>query len=191
MLRKISVTGAIVLAAAGTVTMGTASAAPQAKCWVGSWKVTSASVHADDTRKKTRFSVRGGAGIKVKLARNGRMAYDFTGSKPLRGTGAYNGIPAKASISLSRKLTASSKITGSKKGTISVKVGSIRGNAVLKLTTPVPVTLGLASAAKKGASLGVVPIKATYTCAGGTGRIRQSYKKGSLTTVSDWRLRRA
>jgi len=193
MLRKISVTVALVLAAAGTAATGSASAATTAKpkCWVGSWKVTSASVYASDTKKGAKFTVKGGAGIKVKLAKNGKMTYDFTGSKPLTGTGTYKGIPAKASLSVTKKLTASSKITGAKKGTISAKVGSIKGNAVLRLTSPIALTIGLASAAKKGADLGVLPIKATYTCAGKTGKIHQAYKKGTLTTLSDWKLRRA
>jgi hypothetical protein len=192
MLRKTSMTGAIVLAAAGTVTMGSASAATQAnKCWVGSWKVTTASVSAANTSKGVKFSVKGGAGIKVKLAKNGRMAYDFTGSKPLTGSGTYKGIPTKASLTVTKKLTANSKITGDRRGTISAKVGSIKGNAVLKLTSPIGVTIGLASAAKKGADLGVLPIKASYTCSGKTGRIHQAYHKGAITTVSDWKLRRA
>lgn len=191
MLRKISMTGAIVLAATGAVTMGSASAATKAKCWVGSWTVTTASVSAANTAKGVKFTVRGGAGIKVKLAKNGKMAYDFTGSKPLTGTGTYKGVPTKASLTVSKKLTAASKITGSGKGTISAKVGSIKGNAVLTLTSPVVLTIGLASAAKKGADLGVLPIKATYTCSGKTGTIHQAYKKGAITTLSNWRLRRA
>ncbi|GAA3224839.1 hypothetical protein [Actinocorallia longicatena] len=192
MVRIMSVAGAIVVAMAGTAAMGSAaSAAPKAKCWVGSWKVTTATVYVKDTKKAAEFTVKGGAGIKVKLAKTGKMSYDFTGSKPLKGTGTVSGVPTSASVTLTRKLTASSKITGSTKGKITAKVSSVKGNALLKLTSPFTTTLNIAKAAKKGAELGLLPIKATYTCSGRTGTIQQKYTKGATTTKSTWKLRRS
>lgn len=197
MLRKISVAGAVVLTMAGAVTVGTASAAsaaPKAKCWVGSWKVTGAKVKIDDVPKKLHVTASGGAGAKVKLAKNGTVSYDFNSSKGITGKGTAGPIPTSVTVKLSKKLTVPGKVAGSAKGAFTGIVSKAKGDAVavVKVTTPpLTIKLNLASAAKKGTDFGVVPRKATYTCSGKNLTLHQKVVSKGITTVSDWKLKRS
>ncbi|MEO5875731.1 MAG: hypothetical protein ABIS86_06770 [Streptosporangiaceae bacterium] len=197
MLRKISVAGAVVLTMAGVVTVGTASAAsaaPKAKCWVGSWKVTTAKVKIDDVKKNLHVIAVGGAGAKVKLAKNGTAYYNFTGSKGITGKGLAGGLTTSVTVKLSKKLTVPGKLAGSKKGKFTGKVAKAKGDAVATVKVSLPpltIKLALAKAAKSGGDYGVVPKKATYTCSGKNLTFHQKSVAKGITTVSDWKLKRS
>jgi hypothetical protein len=197
MLRKISVAGAVVLTMAGAATIGTAtaaSAAPKAKCWVGSWKVTGAKVKIDDVPKNLHVTATGGAGAKVKLAKNGTATYDFNGSKGISGKGTAGPIPTSVTVTLSKKLTVPGKLAGSKKGKFTGTVSKAKGDAVanVKVTAPpLSISLKLAKAAKEGSDFGVVPRSASYTCSGKNLTLHQKVVSKGITTISDWKLKRS
>jgi len=198
MLRKISVAGAVVLTMAGAVTVGTASAAsaaaPKAKCWVGTWKVTGAKVKIDDVPKGLHVTASGGAGAKVKLAKNGTASYDFNGSKGITGKGKAGPIPTSVTVKLAKKLTVPGKLAGSKGGKFTGTVSKAKGDAVANVkvsTPPLTIKIALAGAAKKGGDFGVVPRKATYTCKGKALTLHQKVTAKGITTVSDWKLKRS
>lgn len=195
MLRKISVAGAVVLTMAGAATIGTATAASAApKCWVGSWKVTGAKVKIDDVPKNLHVTAAGGAGAKVKLAKNGTASYDFNGSKGISGKGTAGPIPTSVTVTLSKKLTVPGKLAGSKKGKFTGTVSKAKGDAVaaVKVTAPpLSIKLKLDEAARKGTDFGVVPRSATYTCSGKNLTLHQKVVSKGITTVSDWKLKRS
>ncbi|GAA0949405.1 hypothetical protein [Actinocorallia libanotica] len=189
-MRTAAAAGAIILGAtaAAVVSASAATAAPQ--CWTGSWKVTSASADLDS--KDLKFKLKGGAGIKLKLPKSGTATYDFTGSKPMTGSGRVKGVPTKATLTLSKKLTIKTKLTGSAQGGLTGKPKTARGDATLMIRSGlVTQNLNVAREVRRNGDMGVVPRDARYTCKGKSLTIRQTVKQSGLVSKTVWRLKRA
>lgn len=189
-MRTAAAAGAIILGAATVVTMTGTAATAAPKCWTGSWKVVSASVDLDG--KDLDFALKGGAGIKIKLAKGGKATYGFTGSKPLTGSGTVKGVPTRATLKLTGKLTIKNKITGSAGGRITGKPKSASGDAKLTIRSGlVTQELKVPREVRRNGDQGVVPRNAAYTCAGKTLTIRQTVKQSGTVSRTAWRLKRA
>ncbi|GAA3226171.1 hypothetical protein [Actinocorallia longicatena] len=190
-MRKVAMLGVVVLGTAGTVAFSASGASAASKCWVGSWKVTSAS--ADISSPSLKFKFKGGKDIKLKLDKKGKATYNFSGSKPFVGSGTIPpGIPTTASLSLSKKLTMSYTVAGSAKGKLSGKPKTAKGNALLTVKAATGnQKIDIVKAVRQGGDFGVLPRKATYTCKGKTLTIKQKIKEKGLTSVTSWKARRA
>ncbi|GAB3652741.1 hypothetical protein GCM10027589_10400 [Actinocorallia lasiicapitis] len=190
-MRKIAVVGAVLLGTAGTVALSAPSASAASKCWVGSWKVTSAS--ADIKSPDLNFKFKGGKDIKVKIDKKGKAFYDFNGSKPLKGSGTVKGLPTSAELSLTKKLTIANKVTGSAKGKITSSVKTVKGDAKLTVKPLVgpAQSASVVAAVKKGNDYGVLPRKATFTCKGKTLTVKQKVKQKDLTSTTAWTFKRS
>ncbi|MEO3786934.1 hypothetical protein ABGB12_26715 [Actinocorallia sp. B10E7] len=189
-MRTAAAAGTFILGAATVVAMTGTAATAAPKCWTGSWKVTSA--NADLDSENLKFALKGGSGIKLKLAKDGKATYDFTGSKPLVGSGTVKGVPTQATLSLTKKLTIKNKITGSAKGRIIGKPKSAKGDATLTVTSGMVVQkLNVPREVRRNGDMGVVPRAAGYTCKGRTLTIRQTVKRADLVSKTVWRLKRA
>ncbi|WP_157963494.1 hypothetical protein [Actinocorallia populi] len=189
-MRTAAAAGAIILGATAVaaVTASAASAAP--RCWTGSWKVTSASADLDS--KDLKFKLKGGSGIKLKLAKNGKATYDFTGSRPLTGSGSVKGVPTKATLTLDKKLVLKNKISGSAKGGIVGKPKTASGDATLTVRSGlITRKIDVPREVRRNGDMGVVPRNARYTCSGKTLTIRQTVDQADLLSKTVWRLKRA
>lgn len=191
-MRTAAAAGAIILGAATVATAtGTAASAAAPKCWVGSWKVTSA--WADLDSKDLKFKLKGGAGIKLKFDKSGKATYDFTGSKPMTGSGTVKGVPTTATLTLSKKLTIKNTITGSAKGKITGKPKTASGDATLVVTSGglVVQKVEVAREVRRNGDKGVVPRSAAYTCKGKSLVIKQTIKQADLVSKTEWKLKRS
>lgn len=192
-MRKMAVAGAVVLGAAGTVMAGAVPASAAPKCWVGAWEVasTSAAIKTPDMDIK----LKGGEGIKLKFTAGGKASYDFVGSKPLTGGGKAKGLPATTTVTLTKKLQMGNKISGSAKGKITGKPKTAKGDARITAVAKVGLItktykLVVAKEVKRSGDFGVVPRKATFTCAGDTLTIKQNINEKKLKSTTVWKLRR-
>ncbi|ROO90427.1 hypothetical protein EDD29_8152 [Actinocorallia herbida] len=188
-MRAIAVLSVFAMGCAGAAVVG-APASAAAKCWTGKWTVTSAS--AEIKTADLEFSLNGGKGIKLALAKTGKATYTFTGSKPLTGSGKVKGVPTKATLTLTKTLLMSNTFGGSAKGTIKGKPKSAKGDALLTVKAGlVTQKHNVAKAVRTGGDQGVVPRDAKYTCTAKKLTIRQTVKDGADYSKTVWNLRRA
>lgn len=188
-MRTAAAVGAVIIGAATVVaaTGPAASAAP--KCWVGTWKVTSADVNLNG--KGLRFKLRGGGGTKLKFAKSGTVTYDFKETRPLTGSGKVQGVPTNATLDMKGKFSLKNKITGSAKGKITAYPKTASGKATLIIRSGlVKRELDIPREVRRSGDMGVVPRKADYTCKGGSLNIKQTHKEPGLTSKTVWRLKR-
>ncbi|MDX6741867.1 hypothetical protein [Actinocorallia sp. A-T 12471] len=187
-MRAIAVLGVLAVGWAGAAAVG-APASAAAKCWTGKWTVTSAT--AEIRTADLAFDLRGGKGIRLTLAKSGKATYNFTGSKPLTGSGKVKGVPTKATLTLTKTLRMDNTVTGAKSGSIKGKPKTAKGDAVLTVKAGlVTQKHSVAKAVRSGADEGVVPRAAKFTCTAKKLTIRQTVRDGKEYSKTVWNLRR-
>jgi hypothetical protein len=187
---------AVVVAAgvAGLSGAGAASASTaKAPCWVGSWEVTSA--HTTVSDKNFEMDVTGGAGIKLKLTKDGKYgtaAFNFRKTPAQTGTAKVKGVTKSASLTLDQKLTARYTFGGiDARGKIALKPRSGSGDATMALKLGTTTTVkGLSHEVAKNRDLYAIPRKGTVVCVKNTSLvIRTTGKSGLQVNTTEWRLK--
>lgn len=179
--------GVAVLALAGTAVVAPEASA-RARCAVGTWKLTRATLHADSATAHLRFN--GGDGALLRL--DGRTAlHSFGSSSRFTQTGTSNGRPVSGWLKYRKTLRLKAKISATR---LAGPASSASGPATLKIrqTRPLnydPSPQRVASLLARGEFSGI-PYRATYTCGSGTLRLHQKLVTSGGTFNGSWTYRR-